>query len=165
MSAAVHSLPPDLPAWLPSGGVQTLPCGRWWDTVRTSSFNGILAIGHMGGRTGPIIEDQTSRTFHWLVPVDSAAGWSLPHVDVLGAGCTLRVPPAAWIEGPAVHWEVPVPASGNVLTDPAALHDALHRSLHGLQFREPVRALRRCSCGELVIDGEAHTCGEPEPGR
>ncbi|WP_159001206.1 hypothetical protein [Streptomyces sp. SBT349] len=27
----------------------------------------------------------------------------------------------------------------------------------------PVRALRRCGCGELVVSGEDHTCPPKEP--
>lgn len=30
------------------------------------------------------------------------------------------------------------------------------------RFTEPVRALRRCRCGELVRDGEQHDCSVAE---
>lgn len=149
---------PGFPAWLPSDGVQVLPCHRWWDVVRVSSFYGSCAMRRLESRTGPVVEDQARRAFHWFVAVGAADGWGLPHVEVLGAGCTLRVPPVGWTMGPAVRWLVPVPVNGNVLTRPQRLHDVLAGLLPGRRFPDPVRPLRRCGCGALLVDPQPHAC-------
>ncbi|MEO3755858.1 hypothetical protein [Streptomyces sp. B6B3] len=113
------------PEWLPSpaAGIQTVPCGRWWDGVRVDSYDGIRALAHLQADTGPIIEDVADRTFMWLVPVGAAAGWRLPCVHVLGSGRWVSVPPAA-ADGVLV-WRGRPPTSGSGLTPPEKLRDAL----------------------------------------
>jgi hypothetical protein len=159
------------PVWLPPDerGVLGVPAGRWWDAVRVSSFDGVRAIGRLQARSGPVIEDQADGVLYWLVAPGSAERWNLPGVDVLGAGRTLRIPPAEWTQGrgPAVRWLIP--PHGDCLTDPDRLRDALAAVTGASRFTEPVRALRRCGCGELVVRGERHACvtaGQPqEPAR
>lgn len=118
--------PPAFPAWLPApaAGITTVPAGRWWNGVRVDSFDGIRALHHLRDASGPVIEDVASRTWMWLVPVGSTAGWRLACVRILGSGRWVSVPPAT-ANGVLV-WRVRPPAAGeDGLTDPDALHAAL----------------------------------------
>ncbi len=117
--------PPAVSEWLPSpsAGIQTVPCGRWWDGVRVDSYDGIRALAHLKDDSGPIVEDVADRTMMWLVPVGAAAGWRLPCVHILGSGRWVSVPPAT-ADGVLV-WRVRPPTVGDDLTPPEKLRDAL----------------------------------------
>jgi hypothetical protein len=152
----------DLPPWMPRGSVQHLLCGRFFDVVRVSSFNGIRAIGRLGNPACPLIEDSGTGAVYWLVPVGSADGWELPSVEVLGTGKKIAVPPLTGPESELgrVRWLVRPPMGGSFMADPGRLHEVLVGLSRGPRFTQPVRALRRHGCGALVVAGEEHDCEE-----
>ncbi|WP_062208020.1 hypothetical protein [Streptomyces sp. NBRC 109706] len=125
-----------LPEWMPSeaAGAAVLETGRWWDAVRQRDLEGLVTVEALR-RRGPVIRNQVNGTFAWLIPIGAADGWSLPdHTEVLSGGRRLAVPAAslvhtAWtgglgVAGPATSWYVR--PEGDCLTDPDALHRALH---------------------------------------
>jgi hypothetical protein len=115
-----------VPDWLPpTGGVQSVPCGRDFDAVRVSSFDGIRAIGRLGSRACPMIEDRATGVVYWLLPVGSAHGWRLRDVEVLGDGYDVAVPPVSGPDDGSVRWLVPPPGDGSCLADPQRLREAL----------------------------------------
>ncbi|MDT0309489.1 hypothetical protein RM780_21365, partial [Streptomyces sp. DSM 44917] len=59
------------PTWLASiqRGVETLPCGRWFDAVRVLAVDGERALAELGLVSAGVVEDQGAGTLCWLVPV------------------------------------------------------------------------------------------------
>ena len=119
--------------WSPPCGtdIRLVPAGRWWDAVKVPRAVGDFALKLLALDTGAVIEDAFSAHLYWLVPVDSATGWRLPYVTVLGAACYLAVPPGHRTEGLGVHWRVPC-EPGHTLTDPAHLREALETAIDTL---------------------------------
>ncbi|MEO3751939.1 hypothetical protein [Streptomyces sp. B6B3] len=120
---------PARPEWLPlpASGVTRLPTGRWFDAVVVDAFDGVLAIGRIQHRSGPVVEDQVADAVTWLVPVGTASAWRLAGVRVVGRGHEIHVPSPGW-HG-VVQWLIEPPAVGDCLTGPELLHDALTRVL------------------------------------
>ncbi|MDT0347707.1 hypothetical protein [Streptomyces litchfieldiae] len=118
-----------VPDWLPAGGVELLPCGRWFDAVRLPCFVGARVVSRLGDACGPVVQDQVAEMLSWLVRPGAAVGWEerVPGVAVLGEGRSLAVPPASWRCGPSTRWLRP--ARGGCLTDPYALYGALRHVL------------------------------------
>jgi hypothetical protein len=150
------------PDWMPprSVGARIVPCGRWWDAVVVPREDGERVLRLLDGRSGALIADDARSTLTWLVAPGETHRWGrVGRVTLLGTGRTLEIPPAAWRRGYALRWALP--PAGDCLTDAGALLDALIAVLkaRGLPHPfPPVRALRRCGCGALVVDGEAHAC-------
>ncbi len=120
---------PSRPDWLPTNGVRSVPCARWFDAVLVGAFDAVLAIGRMRHRSGPVIEDQVEDAVTWLVPVGTADAWRLSGVRVLGRGHEIRVPSPGW-HG-VIRWLVEPPAVGDCLTRPELLHDTLREARGG----------------------------------
>ncbi|MDT0445706.1 hypothetical protein [Streptomyces johnsoniae] len=119
-----------LPDWIPHEGVESLPCGRWWDGVRLPTFVGMRVVNRLRKHSGPIVQDQVAEDVTWLVPPGAADGWEerAPGVDVLRAPRVVAIPPAAWCDGPwsgapATRWLIR--PTTTCLTDPPLLLDAL----------------------------------------
>ncbi|GAB2900101.1 hypothetical protein [Streptomyces mayteni] len=118
------------PNWIPPNGhgVRQLPAGRWFDAVEVGSLAAVPALGRLGPRSGPVIEDQTRDVVRWLIPPRAGTGWNLPLARVLGHGDTVAMPPAEWTWGlrlgaPPVRWLYP--PTGTCLTSPRMLLEAL----------------------------------------
>lgn len=94
------------------------------DAVRVPLAPGARALNLLGDRTGAVIRDGFGGILYWLVAPGEAAGWHLPHVQVLGHGCHVAVPPPHRTKGPGLYWQVPL-AYGRECTDPGPLHAAL----------------------------------------
>jgi hypothetical protein len=138
-----------------------LPCGRWFDAVRVRHADGPPLLALLDGRGGPVIEDVSRNAFVWLVAPGATRRWGhVARVNLLSTGHALEVPPASGSGCRALRWASA--PDGNCLTDEWVLLNALIHLLKGRGLPHPfppVRALRRCGCGALVVDGEAHTCG------
>jgi hypothetical protein len=104
-----------------------VPTGRWFDAVVVDAFDGVLVIGRIRHRSGPVVEDQVADVVTWLVPVGTARAWRLAGVRVLGRGDEIRLPPPGW-RG-AIQWLVEPPAVGDCLTGAELLHTTLTRVL------------------------------------
>ncbi len=121
-----------LPEWLPVEGVESLPCGRWFDGVRLPVFAGMRVVDGLRGLSGPVVQDQIADVLTWLVRPGAADGWErrAPGVDVLREGRVLAVPPASWCDGPwtggsATRWLIAPTAT--CPTDPPVLLGALRQ--------------------------------------
>ncbi|MDT0342457.1 hypothetical protein [Streptomyces litchfieldiae] len=126
----------DAQPWMPTDGVELLPCGRWWDAVQLPTFVGVRVVSRLGERSGPVVQDQVAEMLSWLVRPGAAVGWEerVPGVAVLGAGRSLAVPPASWRCGPSMRWLIR--PTKTCLTDPGALFGALRATF-------PPRGARR----------------------
>ncbi|WP_432010201.1 hypothetical protein [Streptomyces cucumeris] len=114
----------------PSGGVEPLPVGKWWDAVRVTAPVGDRALELIGDDTGAVIQDSYG-TLYWLVAIGSAASWHLRGTRLLcelaDEATYLGVPPADWTEPSHkghTHWRVPL-GPDRYLTDTRALWQAL----------------------------------------
>jgi hypothetical protein len=142
-------------------GTRRLPCGRWFDAVLVPREDGPFVLNELNDRSGPVVDNDPLGVFVWLVPPGTVRRWGrVARVTLLCEGRqTVDVPPASWTRGVAVRWVRP--PYGDCLTD----GDVLLRALIGMLKSRglphplpPVRALRRCGCGALVVDGEVHAC-------
>jgi hypothetical protein len=138
-----------------------LPCGRWFDAVLVPREDGPFVLNTLNGRSGPVVDNDPLGVFVWLVRPGTLRQWGrVARVTLLTEQRqTIDVPPASWTRDVAVRWVRP--PVGDCLTDGDALLRAVIESLkaRGLPHPfPPVRALRRCGCGTLVVDGEAHPC-------
>jgi hypothetical protein len=140
--------------------VRSLPCGRWFDAVLVPAEDGPALLEALADHPGAVVEDQPRSLYVWFVAPGTVGRWGrFSQVRLLSRGHLLDVPPAAWTACRAVRWVRP--PYGDCLTDGDALLDALIVRLksRGLPHPyPPVRALRRCGCGALVVDGEVHAC-------
>ncbi|WP_159001113.1 hypothetical protein [Streptomyces sp. SBT349] len=120
--------------WIPGEGegVRGVECGRWFDAVHLPTFAGVRLHRRLGDRSGPVIRDSDTDSVHWLIPPGSGSGWNTA-AQVLRRGFTVSVPPASWTAlwagPPTAGWVVP--PSGNCLTAPEVLHDALRLEFAG----------------------------------
>ncbi len=128
-SQALPWMPP------PSGDVEPLPVGKWWDAVRVTPPVGDRALGLLGDDTGAVIQDSYG-TLYWFVAIGSAAGWHLRGTRVLceliDEVTYLGVPPADWTEPThrgRTHWRVPL-GPNRYLTDTRHLWEALAAADH-----------------------------------
>ncbi|ONK11020.1 hypothetical protein [Streptomyces sp. MP131-18] len=123
-----------VPDWMPHKGVESLPCGRWFDGVGLPTFVGLRVVSRLRERSGPVVQDQVADVLTWLVLPGAAEEWEerAPGVDIVRGPRVVAVPPAAWCEGPwtggsAIRWLIrPTPTC---LTDPPVLLDALRHVL------------------------------------
>jgi hypothetical protein len=116
------------PEWLPPVGVRLVPAGRWWDAVALSRADSRVLDDVPGGTGGGVLHDGVHRVWMWLVPPGATPAWEpLPRVTVLNRPCQVIEVPSLDREFGQPQW-VRTPR-GDGLTDPAALHAALHRVL------------------------------------
>jgi hypothetical protein len=121
---------------------------------------GLLAA--RDGRGGPVVVDRARDAYTWLVAPGATRRWGRVTRVRLPSGPrhTVDIPPAGWTRNRPLRR--PAPPRGDCLTDAAPLLDALLAALRARGLPHPyppVRALRRCACGALlVVDGEAHAC-------
>ncbi|MBB5939369.1 hypothetical protein [Streptomyces zagrosensis] len=122
----------------PCPDVMTLPAGRHWDAVRTSTAVADWAFGALDGvEDSAAIIDARTDTAYWLVPPQQArwAPWAQwdrlrPHATVLptepNTGTTyVGVPPAHTRTGHGLRWRMPDTGSGRFLTHPHLLSGVL----------------------------------------
>ncbi|WP_236244479.1 MULTISPECIES: helix-turn-helix transcriptional regulator [unclassified Streptomyces] len=115
----------DMPHWMPDSS-QTLParCGEDFTAIRVPADLARPALTALGPRTGPVLANKTTRTWHFLLPSNSVLPDDWPHgVRVMPKGRSIGIPPLTTTGGLDVHWAVP-PGLGS--TSPADLHRALH---------------------------------------
>jgi hypothetical protein len=145
------------PCWLPPAacGPRTLPCGRWFDAVLVRQEDGPVLLDALADQEGAVFADHTRDVHVWLVAPGTVGRWGrVARVRLLSSGRLLDVPAVTstrWVR----------PPYGDCLTDGDVLLRALIELLksRGLPHPlPPVRALRRCGCGALVVDGEVHAC-------
>lgn len=147
----------------PSGDVEPLPVGKWWDAVRAERTIGERALTLLGDDTGAVIKHTGGTTLYWLIATDTARSWHLRQVRVLtklvDESIYLGVPPADWHEGPRPHWRVPL-GPGRYLTDTQRLWDALAAAVRAElgPASDGRRLCFRCQLptDEPVIVGEEH---------
>ncbi|MGQ4484393.1 helix-turn-helix transcriptional regulator [Streptomyces sp. SAS_281] len=114
----------DMPHWMPDSS-QTLParCGEDFTAIRVPADLARPALTTLGPRTGPVLANRTTRTWHFLLPSDSVLPADWPHgVRVMPKGRSIGIPPLTTTGGLDVHWAVP-PGQGS--TSPADLHRVL----------------------------------------
>ncbi|MFC0600017.1 hypothetical protein [Streptomyces palmae] len=105
-----------------------MPAGRWWDAVRVPVSFGETAFRFLGGDTGAVIKDPYCARLYWLVRPQSAVGWTIPQVTVLGKGSYIGVPPWHRRKSCGLRW-LTAPDRGRHLTEPKRLHAALTTAL------------------------------------
>jgi hypothetical protein len=127
-AAAGAELRPAVP-WLPPSGAdsQLQRAGVVWDAVRAPAYLGDRALAQLGDGQGAVIRDGYRHFLYWLVPLATAAGWSrIAQVEVFGPTCWVEVPPAGRTHGLRLYWaRFPTKPTGQLLTEPDALHAAL----------------------------------------
>lgn len=97
------------------------PAGQTWDAVRVPRSIGLITLDILGARSGAVIEDE--RALYWLVPLNTATGWDITNIAILGVGTRVSVPPARRMAGPGPFWRV---CPGETwLTDADALRAAI----------------------------------------
>ncbi|WP_234309403.1 hypothetical protein [Streptomyces sp. NRRL F-5193] len=114
----------DMPHWMPdSSETLSARCGEDFTAVRVPADLARPALTALGPRTGPVLANRTTRTWHFLLPSDSVLPADWPHgVRVMPKGRSIGIPPLTTTGGLDVHWAVP-PGQGS--TSPADLHRVL----------------------------------------
>ncbi|MFF2852970.1 DUF6415 family natural product biosynthesis protein [Streptomyces sp. NPDC058001] len=119
-------------AWHPPKGitVQLVNAGRYWDAVRVPQSIGEPVRARLREASGAIIHDGYARAMYWLVLPDAVTAWSTlsQHVQVLGEGTYVAVPPVHWTDRPGLEWMQP-PTPTRYLTDAGLLTAALDTEL------------------------------------
>lgn len=115
--------------WQPPRGPGTVrqAAGEAWDAVRAPVYLGDRAMAVLGNRQGAVIREPYRRMLYWLVPPGATqlSVWPpIDRIDVFGTACYVDVPQAGHTSGIGPYW-LREPGPGNLLTDPALLHDAL----------------------------------------
>ena len=117
--------------WMPPNGddVELVQVGLYWDAVRASADVGECALKRLADVSGAVIADYG--LMYWLIPAGHAQDWRrLQQVQALGSQSAevtyVGVPPAGWLDGPRLHWRIPV-GPDRYLTDAARLREALVR--------------------------------------
>jgi hypothetical protein len=121
------------PSWMPEPGtLQALRAGIWWDAVVVPQLLGLDALevmAHADTRApGPVIWDYglVHPVLYFLVPVGTAATWSVGGTETLGEAAFIGVPGATTIEPPGPHWLCPPdPDAPESLVDAERLAEAL----------------------------------------
>lgn len=116
--------PPSLPAWLPAEGVKPMSCGEDFDAVRLHRDLGEHVLDVLGDRTGPVIISHPDRRLLWLVP-PGVLQPRPPFYDVWGTTCRIDIPAPRPRLGSYVWLTWRIPPSGDCLTDPETLRQAL----------------------------------------
>ncbi|MFJ6568668.1 DUF6415 family natural product biosynthesis protein [Streptomyces sp. NPDC091292] len=120
-------------AWHPPQGisVQLVNAGRYWDAVRVPQSIGEPARARLRDASGAVIRDGYALAMYWLVLPDTvtARGRLSQHVQVLGDGTYVAVPPVHWTDRPGLEWMQP-PTPHRYLTDADALTAVLDEELH-----------------------------------
>ncbi|MER6116148.1 hypothetical protein [Streptomyces sp. NPDC001743] len=114
----------DMPHWMPNSS-ETLSarCGEDFTAVRVPADLARPALTALGPRTGPVLANRTTRTWHFLLPSYSVLPDDWPHgVRVMPQGRFIGIPPLTTTGGRDIHWAVP-PGLGS--TSPADLHRVL----------------------------------------
>jgi hypothetical protein len=143
-----------------------MPCGRWFDAVLVPREDGPFVLNELNDRSGAVIDNGPLDVFVWLVRPGAVRRWGrVARVTLLSERWqTIDVPPASWTAWQALRWVRP--PAGDCLTGADTL---LHGLIGMLKARglphplPPVRALRRCACGDLVQDGDTHACVTAPP--
>ncbi|MFB8040529.1 helix-turn-helix transcriptional regulator [Streptomyces hydrogenans] len=114
----------DIPHWMPdSSETLSARCGEDFTAIRVPADLARPALTALGPRTGPVLANRTTRTWHFLLPSDSVLPADWPHgVRVMPKGRSIGIPPLATTGGLDVHWAVP---PGQGVTSPADLHRVL----------------------------------------
>ncbi|GAA3087983.1 hypothetical protein GCM10017562_67860 [Streptomyces roseofulvus] len=110
-----------MPHWMPDSS-HTLParCDEDFTAIRVPADLARPALTALGPRTGPVLANRTTRTWHFLLPSDSILPADWPHgVRVMPKGRSIGIPPLTTTGGLDVHWAVP---PGQGVTSPADLH-------------------------------------------
>ncbi|MGH3313071.1 MAG: hypothetical protein ACRDP3_21210 [Streptomyces sp.] len=101
--------------------------GVWWDAVRVPAYLGDRVLARLGEDCGAVIRDPYAHRLYWLIRTGAAKGWMFPavaHVQILGAGSWLTVPPRDRVVSTGPHW-ARLAVGDRLLTDPELLHAAL----------------------------------------
>ncbi|WP_432078299.1 hypothetical protein [Streptomyces sp. YPW6] len=146
-------------------------CGEDFTAVRVPADLARPALAALGPRTGSVLANRTTQTWHFLLPLGSALPGEWPYgVRVMPEGRPIGIPPLTTTDGRDVHWAVP---PGRGVTSPAHLHRVLNGPLPpasltptptGPQFpsRAPVRVAASRPCpltpaqlkvGRLLLTG------------
>ncbi|MEU8617326.1 hypothetical protein [Streptomyces sp. NPDC048623] len=126
----------DMPPWT-SGSSETLParCGEDFTAVRVPADLARPALTALGPRTGPVLANRTTQTWHFLLPHGSILPDDWPYgVRVMPKGRPIGIPPLTTTGGRDVHWAVP---PGQGVTSPADLHRVLNGPLLPAAQTEP----------------------------
>ncbi|MGA5215081.1 hypothetical protein ACPCAE_03260 [Streptomyces cinereoruber] len=118
----------DTPPWM-SASSETLRarCGEDFTAVRVPADLARPALTALGPRTGPVLANRTTRTWHFLLPPDSHLSDDWPYgVRIMPEGRPIGIPPLTTTGGRDVHWAVP---PGRGVTSPADLHRVLNGPL------------------------------------
>ncbi|MFF8601161.1 helix-turn-helix transcriptional regulator [Streptomyces sp. NPDC015232] len=150
-------------------------CGEDFTAVRVPADLAHPALAALGPRTGPVLANRTTQTWHFLLPLGSTLPDDWPYgVRVMPDGRPIGIPPLTTTDGRDVHWAVP---PGRGVTSPAHLHRLLNGPLptasltpspRGPQFpsRAPVRVTASRPCpltpaqlkvGRLLLTGAPDT--------
>ncbi|MGW7304054.1 hypothetical protein ACWGI1_00570 [Streptomyces sp. NPDC054835] len=115
-----------MPDWIPRSSA-TLPriCGRDFDAVRVNADIARPALAALGPCTGPVLANNTTRTWHFLLEPGSVppGRWGTG-ARVMPYGASIGIPPLTTTAGRDVHWAV-LPGRG------VTSADDLHRVLTG----------------------------------
>jgi hypothetical protein len=123
--------PNALPRMPPNGDdVELVQVGLYWDAVRAPADIGERALELLGDASGAVIADYG--LMYWLIPSSDARNWRRLQAGIHALGAQraevtyVGVPPAGWVDGPRLHWRIPV-GPDRYLTDAARLWEALVR--------------------------------------
>ncbi|MFJ3921650.1 hypothetical protein [Streptomyces sp. NPDC090022] len=98
-----------MPDWMPTNGETVRrACGEDFDAVRVTADLAAPALAALGPGQGPVLANNTTKTWVFLVPPGSAppGRWALG-VRVMPRGAAIGIPPIGRTGGRDVHWAVP----------------------------------------------------------
>jgi hypothetical protein len=104
-----------------------MDAGAGWDAVRIPEYLGDRILARLDEQCGAVIRDPYQHILYFLVRPGTADGWTFPdeaQVRILGASCSVYVPPVHRDRSPGPHWTRPVVAD-RVLTTSRRLHAAM----------------------------------------
>ncbi|MFD4337835.1 hypothetical protein ACFWPP_11675 [Streptomyces anulatus] len=118
----------DTPRWVPSGWTTSVACGDYFDAVRVPADVAVPALSVLGPRTGPVLANNTTRTWHFLIlrPHRAEPGNWGRGARVMPDGRSIGIPPTHRAGGRDVYWAVP---PNGFVTSPLRLREVLEGPL------------------------------------